>query len=176
MIPCPRKYASIVKSLATTSPVCALLLPTNDSLSMADRLASGYNIRSDPELWCKLKKSIPIIFTLIVELDATTLPEVMRPVLREIIIKSKRPFEVINREVHVVCSASGDNTSYYPNLPTQRLRGVYRSDTNPKETTCSKTYRGHPSLLPGIFTAFCPHGKYINNIKHDLLIIDVLQW
>lgn len=160
LIPCPSAYAPLVKALSTASPVCALLLPTNENLSMADRLASGYNIRSDPELWGKLQRSIPIIFKLIVDLQVTALPDVLKPVLLEIVNKSKRPFEVVDPELYEVCSESVESPCYYPNLPMQRLRGVYRSDSCQKESTCSKVYRGHPSLLPGIFTAFCSHGEY----------------
>ncbi len=161
VVPCPSNYARLLSSLATASPVCALLPPTPDNLTLMDKLISGYNVRSDPALWSQLQKTVPILFRLIVNLDATHIPEELRPVLVDVVKKSKRPFEVVKPEEEVVFPDMDDSCSFYPHLSRKRSRRLYKADSNRKHSTCSKAYRGHPSLLPGIFTAFCQHGKSV---------------
>ena len=49
--------------------------------------------------------------------------------------------------------------AYYPSLPVVRDRGVCVADRICTELGKRKKRRfWHPSLLPGIFTVFCPHG------------------
>lgn len=158
IVPCPSKYACLLSSLAIASPVCALLPPTPNNLNLMDKLISGYNVRSDPILWALLQKSIPIVFRLIVSLDTTHIPDELKPVLTEVVNKSKRPFEVVKPEEDIAALDLDDSCSFYPHLTRKRSRRVYRADLSRKQSTCSKVYKGHPSLLPGIFTAFCPHG------------------
>ena len=51
--------------------------------------------------------------------------------------------------------------SCFPNLPLHRGRRKYAADRHQKSNhtdSCRKASYGHPSLTPGIFTLFCPHG------------------
>ena len=53
------------------------------------------------------------------------------------------------------------NLCYFPNLPQYRGRGKYAADrqkTSHPGDSCRKASYSHPSLSPGIFTLFCPHG------------------
>ena len=45
VVPCPSKYAPLLSTLATASPVCALLPPTPSNLNLMDKLTCGYNVR-----------------------------------------------------------------------------------------------------------------------------------
>lgn len=49
--------------------------------------------------------------------------------------------------------------AFFPSLQVCRHRGSYQMDAVKTQKTCSKKYKGHPSLLPGVFTLYCPHGK-----------------
>lgn len=57
-----------------------------------------------------------------------------------------------------------DELSYFPSLEKYRNRGRFEKDKHLRQKDkeqydiCQKKYLGHPSLLPGIFTLFCPHG------------------
>ena len=33
-------------------------------------------------------------------------------------------------------------------------------DEKKSDNSCQKKYKGHPSLLPGVFTVYCPHGMF----------------
>ena len=56
---------------------------------------------------------------------------------------------------------TADELRFFPNLPLLSRHGNYTADKSLKthdSESCRKASYGHPSLLPGIFTVFCPHG------------------
>lgn len=56
-----------------------------------------------------------------------------------------------------------DTLSFFPSLPRIRNRRHYEADVDRKSKVqlCTKGYNAHPSLTPGIFTLFCPHGMFL---------------
>ena len=46
-------------------------------------------------------------------------------------------------------------------MATYRNRGHFDADGAGKIVGCRKYSQRHPTLLPGIFTVYCPHGTYI---------------
>ena len=159
-IPCPSAYGPLLKSLSSQSPVCALLPPTQDVENLVNCLCSGVSIRGDPVLWKSLQNSIPVIFHLMLAMPSgtTSLPQPMNSVLDEMLKKSQLPFDKATQ--HPDTNNEGENVfCYFPTLNKCRDRGVFVADKQKKELLCCKDYRGHPYLLPGIFTMYCPHGK-----------------
>ena len=126
MVPCPKAYTPLLRSLSTLSPVCALVIPNDETLVLVDLIVHGGNIRSDPNLWSQLQRSIPLFSQLFLDLDVSALPSEMRAVLNEIAVKSKRTFEIPRMEdTSTQCSCDGcdgDSSCYscYPNLPKVR--------------------------------------------------------
>jgi len=56
---------------------------------------------------------------------------------------------------------TADDLSFFPKLPLRSGKGHYTADKAVKtydNDSCRKASYGHPSLSPGIFTVFCPHG------------------
>ena len=56
---------------------------------------------------------------------------------------------------------TADDLSFFPKLPLRSGKGHYTADKALKtydNDSCRKASYGHPSLSPGIFTVFCPHG------------------
>ena len=49
--------------------------------------------------------------------------------------------------------------NFFPNHPVTMGMGTYKSDKrrNTEEEPCRKESQRHKILLPGLFTAFCPH-------------------
>ncbi len=122
-----------------------------------------------------LQEEIPVVFDLILSLGHY--PTVITPILKEMVIKSKAPF------IDLPCITEGSSEAvqqedqlkdlcFFPTLPRIRRRRSYQADTNRRNFLCTKKSTGHPSLLPGIFTIFCHHGRcpayryYINFIFH----------
>ena len=96
-----------------------------------DKLISGYNVRSDPALWSLLQKSFPILFRLIISFDTTHIPDELRPILIEIVKKSKRPFEAVKPEQEVAFSDVDDSCSFYPHL-TRTFQKIVQSRLKPE--------------------------------------------
>ena len=50
--------------------------------------------------------------------------------------------------------------AYFPSLPVVRARGIYVIDKKQQTDMCRKSNCRHSTLLPVIFTIFCPHGNF----------------
>ena len=166
IVPCDSRYAPLLKALSSSSPLCALIHPSPDVLDLVEKIANVYDVRCDPELWLKLQMSVPLLYQLLSVLDCTSIPSILRPILLELNRIAVQCFENTIPEEHIDVFNEWNPCCYYPNLPTVRKRGVYKSDSARKDQTCTKVYRGHPSLLPGIFTLFCSHGRHVNLHVH----------
>ena len=79
------------------------------------------------------------------------------------LVKSNEPFRSA-RELTDIAPAEDAKVpmSFFPSMAECRGRGCYEIDKEKKVTdlTCTKNYKGHHrTLMPGIFTLFCQHGK-----------------
>ena len=95
--------------------------------------------------WKFLQENVPFLYDLFyaLGLNIVSLPVEFRPVIKELVRRAEFPFQ--NTPVHP-CVCAGSAAGH-----------VYKLD-NQQDKVCTKAYRGHPSLLPGIFTIFCSHG------------------
>jgi hypothetical protein len=85
------------------------------------------------------------------------------PVIEQLIEKSMAPFVHPEPGLEKGISEEGEENilkelAYFPSLPKVGVRGVYKVDSR-KAVGCTKRSGGHPTLLPGIFTLYCPHGE-----------------
>ena len=113
----------------------------------------------------RLQRTVPVLFDLLLTVESYP-HQTMSSVLQEMVRKSVIPFGkddktlwsdqpvVINKDESLYKSLS-----FFPNLPRVRQRRRYGANKSMKEKVCTKRGSGHPSLLPGIFTIFCQHGK-----------------
>ena len=113
----------------------------------------------------QLQTKVPVLFDLLLSVESYP-HQTMSSILQEMFRKSVIPFVkddntswsdqpvVTNKDESLYKSLS-----YFPNLPRVRERRRYEADKSTKEKVCTKRGVGHPSLLPGIFTVFCQHGK-----------------
>ena len=158
---CPSDWANLMKSLASTSPVCALLHPS-DSVAKLISSMKEKDITKDAILMQKLQEEIPIVFTLIRSV-AYYPQKILIPLLEEMWTKAKAPFNIEDDKSDDAAVGSDeyhiDDLSYFPSLPRVRSRGVYVADKKSNDSICTKRSSKHPALLPGIFTLFCEHGK-----------------
>ena len=164
----PNAWTSLMKSLASTSPVCALLHPS-DSVAKLVSSIKEKNITKDAILMQKLQQEIPVIFALIRSL-AYYPQKILTPLLEDLWIKAKAPFNleycVDKPEDEYACVENGacrmEEFSYFSGLPKIHSRGIYVADKKFNDTICTKRSSRHPALLPGIFfTLFCEHGNCV---------------
>ena len=84
----------------------------------------------------------------------------MAPIFNVMAKKATAPFENVKPSAKECIEVldDEDTLSFFPSLPKLRRRRCYAADVDVKDTFCTKVYRGHPSLMPGLFTLLCPHG------------------
>ena len=88
----------------------------------------------------------------------------MTPILDKLKEKALAPFrEDIPVDTGTTVVRGEDTLSFFPSLPRIRNRRCYEADADKKSKVqlCTKGYNAHPSLTPGIFTIFCPHGQFL---------------
>ncbi len=169
---CQRTYESIdmippgiltfIRCLSSVSPVCHFFPASDPFLEIMRELKNGLDIRKNPEKLHALQTLSPIVFRLIVELPSGIIPKELISLFDLLQLKSK----VICVESHQLQPVPADDKtekfSFMPNWPVLTERGRYKQDgvKSGKHEDCNKAYRGHPSLMPGIFILYCEHGIF----------------
>lgn len=171
--PCsvPITCATLFSDLSSMFPVCALLIPTPEVVNLMSDLCNGLEVRKLPEQWQFLQENVPVLHDLICKIgpENMSLPSEFRPLVIDMVHKAQLPFVSTPLHPRVPVSAQSNNThSYFPCLPVLWDWHRYKSDKHKDTLSCTKLYRGHPSLLPGIFTIFCPHGLSLL-LLHDIV-------
>ncbi|XP_061188793.1 uncharacterized protein LOC133196966 [Saccostrea echinata] len=149
--------------LASPSPVCSLIKPTLEVKQVISSISRGENLRQDPVKLDLLHRKVPILFEIFeCGADMTDLKLLLEE-LWEIAID---PFVDAVEDDSIEESVDVEEMSFFPSLVKYRNRGLFEMDRKSGQTMkkknvgdgCVKKSLGHPSLLPGIFTIFCPHG------------------
>lgn len=162
MVCCLPDWQNLILALASVSPVCGLVHPSESLYDLlrevADRLE---NIRKSSIVMEKLQIQIPVLFELI-----STLPrisaQILKPILETLVEKSKAPFpdqSTTLTQAESTSDISQSPLSHFSSPPCMRARHSYLADRQSKrKPVCSKHSSGHPTLLPGTFTMYCQHG------------------
>ena len=128
-----------------------------------------------------LQTTIPVLFQLTRSLGYY--PSLVVPIVKEMITKSQAPFGTIpavdnsgTSRVGSLLESCGtkevESLCFFPTLSIVRKRRKYKADAAKHPfKVCTKKNAGHPSLLPGVFTLFCHHGKCTCTILAYLLSI-----
>ena len=161
----PRHYRLLLSELGRNTPVCGMIQLGGDDRCLkiiTDIYETGDNILNsiDTEKMSVIQIQIPVLGEFLSG-SPEKLPDHSRKLLRDLVDKIDKTYSVpISPE-----SSYGEPTEspcdVFPSLPKVRGSGVYEADrkTNPdKGEQCGKESWGHPTLSPGIFTLYCPHG------------------
>jgi len=157
----PKELKDLFLSLASPSPVCSYIHPSEVVGGLIQNILKGVNLQQNPLQWHQLHEECPVLFSAFKH-DNTFLLENdhFKFLLVELWNKACVPF-VTAPELSQISTGAviEDDLSFFPSLTKYRNRGIFPTDKERTKTPhCEKNYRGHPSLLPGIFTMFCPHG------------------
>ena len=126
------------------------------------------DITNDPDAMKCLQEEVPLLFGLIRSLGYYP-KDVLSPFLNELLKKANSPFPNDDTKCSTTKNADmNDNNdlAYFPKLPKVRDRGHYKTDKSISGPICTKRRSAHPSLLPGVFTLFCQHGRYTGVYVH----------
>ena len=158
---CPSEWAQFIKSLASTSPTCALLHPSETVASLVHSMIEK-DITKDASLMLTLQEEIPVLFQLIRSLGYYPL-NILAPLIEELWKKSNAPFmSQVSDDVNVTNNSIDSDLYYFPALPKVRSRDLYVADKKSNDSFCTKRSSKHRALLPGIFTLFCQHGMLLH--------------
>lgn len=155
LIQCPKAWSDLISALACQSPVCALIHPSDRAFDVLKKITDD-DFTSNPLNMEILQEEFPIMFEVL--RNVTHLPkQAITILISDLIKKANAPFE--NKESEFTLDSEEYQLSYFPHLPYIRSCGAYEADKSLRKAVgCIKQSSGHPSLLPGIFTLFCPHG------------------
>ena len=156
----PNMFSNFITSLAFKSAVCGYIHPSEEVEQLIQSLVKGVDVKCDPVMWQSLHNNIPVLFTLLENSCGSSAPAELRPLVEELWELAMHPFDncdIIDDSSFAVEEAK---MSLFPSLSTCRPRGHYGMDEKKSDNSCQKKYKGHPSLLPGVFTVYCPHGMF----------------
>eukprot|EP00112_Aurelia_sp_Birch-Aquarium-sp1_P011847 Seg249.10 transcript_id=Seg249.10/GoldUCD/mRNA.D3Y31 product="hypothetical protein" protein_id=Seg249.10/GoldUCD/D3Y31 len=156
----PSEIVTFLDYLSSSSPVLSY---TGSSCGANHLLADLCNkdLKEDISLWQRIHRNLPLFFKILVKLRVCTFPREWEDLFKYLEAKSDQPYLTGQCFDGPVVRNQEDPYSFFPTLPKYRERGLFSMDTEattPDEKPCRKTHRGHPTLLPGIFTVYCPHG------------------
>ena len=167
LLKCPTEWSPLLAALSSPSAVCALLHP-NEQLFHILRRIPNEDITRDVASMSTIQKEVPIMFDLL--RSVSHLPsQSLVPLIDDMIKKSMAPFDMTDIEIQQTGAREGSSEgselelAYFPCLQKVRSRDCYQLDKQHKPAGCTKQSSGHPTLLPGIFTMYCPHGKCVSH-------------
>lgn len=154
----PEMYQDFFLLLSSNSPVCGYLHYDEEIF----RILSS-NEQFKPSEMLLLKTETPVLAKFFEKIE-WKISNLLWPVLKEVVTRAKNLFL---REIHNIplctpdCSCRGHG--FFPSLPVKAHRGAYSLDKEKKqhEGKCVKKSPRHPSLIPGLFTVSCIHGKHL---------------
>ena len=158
-VKCPSEWAQLLSALASPSPVCRLIHPSEQLFGILRQLQSK-DITKDIQSMMILQTEVPILFDLLGHVNHIPV-QCLSQLINELIEKSLAPFGIDSSKSDMAKSDvinEDSELSYFPCLPKVRVRGSYSIDSS-RFVGCTKQSGGHPTLLPGIFTVHCPHGE-----------------
>lgn len=168
LVSCPKEWSPLLSALASPSAVCGLVHPSDEVFNLIKKIPLE-DITMDIRSMELLQKEVPVLFDLVKNLNHLPKRSLL-PLIDDIIEKVHAPFnlhppDVESDNVVPINESVIQDLSFFPTLPKVRLRGTYETDKRShKFPGCTKQSSGHPSLLPGIFTLYCPHGElYLYN-------------
>eukprot|EP00112_Aurelia_sp_Birch-Aquarium-sp1_P004615 Seg1523.5 transcript_id=Seg1523.5/GoldUCD/mRNA.D3Y31 product="hypothetical protein" protein_id=Seg1523.5/GoldUCD/D3Y31 len=163
---CPSAWSPFIAALAAASPVCGLVHIDGDLHAALGSLVNNLGI-VDAELLAIFEKKFPMLHKLVISLHALRCAQQLLPVLTLLVKKSKAPFMRGCYDALLMQDEFPDSPySFWPSLEQVRRRGWYALDATAKSKDqhyCHKMSKGHPTLLPGVFTMFCEHRKHSNS-------------
>lgn len=112
---CPSEWMQFVAALATSSPVCALIHPSDTLLKTLCGLESGQNVQSIESL-PYLQQQVPVLFDLIHRIKS--FPSFLSPVVKEMADKAELPFQaILESSSSLPLAHDTQDIAFFPHLP-----------------------------------------------------------
>ena len=165
---CPAAYSHFLQCLGSNYPVCGLVHNHPGFIDILKQITAGVDVTNSPDNLILIEQQFPVLSELFSTLQ-WEIPSCLKDIITELITRAEAPFN--QRKIHELplCGDNCDCTGigYFPNLPKHCHRGEYVLDDKRKQKeeitgSCSKRSLAHKTLIPGLFTLSCVHGKSID--------------
>ncbi|XP_066304517.1 uncharacterized protein [Branchiostoma lanceolatum] len=164
----PSTYSSFLKQLAMSTPVSGMTQIAWDDVAqrIVKRVAEGKVDLTDSschKYLGHLQKRAPVLADFVCSVTvAGRIPSDVSPVLLSLMAVLHETFEAVEVPASFPDpTPESPHSSFFPaySLVCGLPRFAMNEARKRKETdSCRKESYGHPSLTPGLFTLFCPHG------------------
>ncbi|XP_066277571.1 uncharacterized protein [Branchiostoma lanceolatum] len=164
----PSTYSSFLKQLAMSTPVSGMTQIAWDDVAqrIVKRVAGGKVDLTDSschKYLGHLQKRAPVLADFVCSVTvAGRIPSDVSPVLLSLMAVLHETFEAVEVPASFPDpTPESPHSSFFPaySLVCGLPRFAMNEARKRKETdSCRKESYGHPSLTPGLFTLFCPHG------------------
>ena len=165
----PSIFYNLLSGLAKNSPVTSLLHPDEKLFDLLDKLCqNNYCIEQDPPSLKFLQETFPVLHKFILDSEDVSANLVsIYGILAEMKSKCLSAFSVETQTLPQV-ETQADPLAYFPQNKILVNRGHYVLDStrlvSEISSDCEKLQmikgrKGHKTLVPGLFTLLCHHGK-----------------
>ena len=158
----PSEYMEFFNELSRCSPVCGTFQVAGNSqaLEAIKKVCAGLNLRHPSQMsdLKAIQEHAPVLANVLLNCSYP-LPKQFLDFMQLLISYISAPFG--KRDAHFSEPDIGSRLSFFPNHPLVRGVGKYASDLkllSQEKDSCRKYATHHPTLTPGIFTLYCPHG------------------
>ncbi|XP_078658194.1 uncharacterized protein LOC144903683 [Branchiostoma floridae x Branchiostoma belcheri] len=177
----PDPYKKFLSELAKNSPLCGMLQIDHSEAEGSTKaivrsvVQNRFNLfdSANAAVFERLRGEAPILVDFlfgVYKAEGSRIPEDVAALVSDIVDRVSVPFRH-EHDSTVYPPPEGEDIfggySFFPTMPPVRGQATYAKDAVHRRRTkacrdpgqrCNKLYGGHPTLSPGIFTAFCRHG------------------
>ena len=158
----PVEYMEFFNELSRCSPVCGTFQVAGNSQAMEaiEKVCSGLNIKHPSQLahLKVIQEHAPVLADVLLKCTYPLSKQFLN-FIKLLKLYISAPFD--KEELNYTDVGSASKLSCFPNHPPVREVRNYSCDNKTpcqQNDSCRKYASHHPTLTPGIFTLYCPHG------------------
>lgn len=160
----PSFAGMFLRSVASKSPVCVYIPVTLHTKQLLLDIVHGVNVKQDATKWHKLQELLPVVYDILTHEPSTTVQHEFSILVSDLMTISEHTFnncKAIEEQNDITECQTDQRIAFFPALPQVRSRSLFAADKQllKGEKACAKSFRGHPTLLPGLFAIYCQHSK-----------------
>ena len=159
----PSFAKNFLLSITSKSPITVYVPVTSITKPLLSDIIENRDIKKSSIKCVMMQQHLPIIYNILCHENSPSISTEFRELLSELVHKSESMYQncqAVPPQNNLVMGDMNKQLTFFPSLPVLRNRPLFVADKQRgnKEGVCGKMYKGHPTLLPGIFAIYCSHG------------------
>ncbi|XP_065192373.1 uncharacterized protein LOC135823439 isoform X2 [Sycon ciliatum] len=187
---CPSYIQEFVEGISRNGPITGFVqVVDGEVIPLLEDITKGLPIRSTEfaHKFRLVQENCPAVSQLLASMPGNSLDLNVAAVVKQVLDFMKKSIPVVPCSVPFPPATEEPDipgqqgtTAFFPNLPRHHGASTYGIDKQRSPRSCSahvdscnKHYSGHPTLTPGVFTLYCPHGIcYGFEVSHTVFGLD----